>query len=363
MIRLGCNKIGLAFAVAMFSLAGAQGVWAQGVDSPFVPPAGFEDDQSALPESDQPSPSSDTAMAIEDEDGFGQGVSGPDIPASPSAPAAPSERRSVQDIEKEIRGQAFNAALTGLFPMRPDELRKTLEVFDNSKQATEIPVYPYPKPEIVVQTVSLDPGVPPPVVNVGMGHVTTLMFLDVTGQPWPIRDMTWAGNFEIIDGGEGSPMLRIMPLSDFAYGNISVRLLELDTPVLFTLKAAREKIHYRFDARIAQYGPNASAPLIEGGLNLSAGDATLSSVLDGVPPRGAALLKVAGVDGRTTAYSIGGLTYVRTPLTLLSPGWSNSVSSSDGMNVYALSSAPVVLLSDEGRVVRAQISEKEVSDE
>jgi hypothetical protein len=70
-------------------------------------------------------------------------------------------------------------------------------------------------------------------------------------------------------------------------------------------------------------------------------------------------LNVSGVDGRTTAYSSGGQTYVRTPLTLLSPAWKSSVSSADGMNVYVLSSAPVLLLSDEGESMRATLTEKE----
>ncbi len=355
MIRLGLNNVMIA-ALALSLLVSSAGYSvAQPVDSPFAPPSGFED-ESALPESDEASADVPDGMSLSAQGAF-------DGQAVPSSPMAPVARRSVEDIESEIRSQAFNAALTGLLPMKPEEIRKTLGVFDNSRQATEVPVYPYPEPEIVVQTVSLDPGTIPPVVNVGMGHVTTLMFLDVTGQPWPIKDMTWAGNFEIIEGGEGSPMLRIMPSTEFAYGNLSVRLSGLNTPVLFTLKAARGKIHYRFDARIAEYGPFAQAPLMEGGLTLVAGNATIGSILDGIPPQGAESLDVTGVDGRTTAYNFGDVTYVRTPLTLLSPGWTSSVSSSDGMNVYALSSAPVVLLSDGGSVVRAQLSVKEVSDE
>ena len=357
MIKLGYHNLIITFLSVLFLTIGLGGVKTQAQDSPFAPPAGLESD-SALPESDAAEADISPDVSLSEEDSFSP-------PAAPSSPVAPGGggRRSVEDIEREIRGQAFNAALTGLLPLKTDEMRKTLEVFDNTRQALEVPVYPYPEPEIVVQTVSLDPGAIPPVINVGMGHVTTLMFLDITGQPWPIKDMTWAGNFEIIHGEDGSPMLRIMPMTDFAYGNISVRLTGLNTPVLFTLKSARGKIHYRFDARIAQYGPFAQSPLIEGGLTLVAGNATINSILDGIPPQGSETLEVSGVDGRTTAYSFGNVTYVRTPLTLLSPGWTSSVSSSDGMNVYALSSAPVVLLSDGGDVVRAQLSEKEVSDE
>lgn len=353
--RSKCNFKVIATAFFVTCLSGAS-VWAQAPSSPFAPPPGMDVD-SALPETTDEFDEAVPGLSLSAQDAFGSDS------GRPASPAAPMARRDVADIEREIRSQAFNAALTGLLPMKPDELRTLLEDLDKTNEAVEVPVYPYPEPSVVVETVSLDPGVKPPVINVGAGHVSTLMFVDITGEPWPIKDMTWAGNFEIIEGGEGSPMLRIMPTTEFAYGNISVRLMNLNTPVLFTLKAARDKIHYRFDARIAEYGPFAQAPLIEGGLTLVAGDVVTGGILDGVPPQGSETLDVSGVDGRTTAYTFGGLTYVRTPLTLLSPGWSSSVSSSDGMNVYSLSNAPVLLLSDGGRVVRAKLSEKEISDE
>jgi intracellular multiplication protein IcmK len=44
---------------------------------------------------------------------------------------------------------------------------------------------------------------------------------------------------------------------------------------------------------------------------------------------------------------------------LMSPGWSGSVSSADGMRVYEISGAPVLLLSDKGRMVRARLSNRE----
>ena len=54
-----------------------------------------------------------------------------------------------------------------------------------------------------------------------------------------------------------------------------------------------------------------------------------------------------------------GQTYLRTPLTLLSPGWSNSMTSADGMKVYEIRNTPVVLLSDKGKMVRAHLSDRE----
>lgn len=269
------------------------------------------------------------------------------------------QTRTADEVDRMIREQAVNAALAGLLPMEPDEIRRLMERFDDTQQAVEVPVYPYPEPEVLMDTLSLDPGAKPPVVKVGVGHVTTITMLDVTGAPWPIQDLTFAGNFEVVTPEPGGHVIWVTGMSEFGYGNISLRLLNLKTPITFTLKTSRDSVYYRFDARVPEYGPYAQAPLIDGGLSIVAGNSVLGSILDGIPPEGAARLDVAGVDGRTSAYQYQDTTYVRTPLTLLSPGWSGSVSSADGMNVYAVTNAPVLLLSDRGQVVRARLSEEE----
>ncbi len=308
--------------------------------------------QSALP-SASGSQNRSPGLSLSSDDSF-------DNPFAPVQEVIP---KTAEEVEGEIREQAFNAAITGLLPLNPEEIRNLLEHFDETQQAVEIPVYPYPKPEVVVETVSFDPGAKPPVLKVASGHVSTLTILDVTGAPWPIRDVTWAGNFEVIEPGEGGHVIRVTPTSEFAYGNMSILLLELKTPITFTLRVHRDVVQYRFDARIPEFGPYANVPLIDGGLTLVAGDATINAVLDGVLPSGAQKLDVDGADSRTTAYKYNAVTYVRTPLTLLSPGWSSSVSSADGMHVYTVSNAPVLLLSDRGTVVRARLNDRETSDE
>jgi intracellular multiplication protein IcmK len=312
---------------------------------------------SALPETPPPALNPASSLSPSDQQAAGAPAGGAQQEFNPFLQQKVAVK-SAQQIEEEIRQQAFNAAVTGLLPMRPSEIRNFLERYDETQQAVEVPIYPYPEPEVVTSTVSLDPGARPPEIKVGVGHVATVGIYDVTGAPWPIQDIAWAGNFEIINPEPGGHVLRITPMSEFAYGNISVRLLRLKTPVTFILKAHRDQIYYRFDARIPQYGPYADVPIVEGGFSLQAGDSILSAILDGVPPPTSTKLDVAGTDGRTTAYKIDQNTYVRTPLTMLSPGWTNSVSSADGTHVYEVQNAPVVLLSDRGEVVRAKLSEK-----
>lgn len=272
-----------------------------------------------------------------------------------------SYEKSKTELQEEARRQAFEQALQALLPLRPNEIREMLEKFDRTQESVEVPVYPPPKPQMVVQNISLDPGAPPAVIKMAYGHVTTLSILDASGAPWPIEDISWAGDFEITEtsAGEGAHIVRISPKSEYAVGNMSMRLLTLKTPVIIMMETNRDIVHYRFDAIIPDYGPFASAPLITQGVSIQAGDQTLSSVLQGLVPNGAERLNVAGVDGRTSAYRIGAVTYVRTPLTLLSPSWTNSVASADGMRVYTIKDAPILLLSDKGKMMRAHLSDRE----
>lgn len=266
------------------------------------------------------------------------------------------EKKSQQELAEEIRREAFDAAITGLFPLSPSNIKSLLREYDKTQRAVEEPVNGIPTPRVNVETVSLDPGVAPMTIHTATGHITTLNILDVTGAPWPIQDISWAGDFEIIEPEEGGHVIRITPMAVSAYGNMSIRLLTLKTPVTIMLKTGTDEVQYRVDARIPEFGPFAQTPLIDGGSERVAGNSTIMSVLDGVPPDRATRLDVSGVDGRTTAFKIGSATYVRTPLTLLSPGWDQSVSSADGMNVYALADTPVLLLSDRGRFMRASLS-------
>lgn len=268
----------------------------------------------------------------------------------------PTERQ--KKLEQQARELAFDAAINGLLPMKPAEIRELLKRYDSSTEAAQTPYRDAPKPEITVQTVSLDPGVAPPVIKVAPGHVTTLSMLDISGAPWSIQDVSWGGDFDILQPEDGGHIIRISPLGAFKRGNMSIRLIDLSTPITFVLETHQDVVQYRFDARIPEYGPKASIPIIDnGGIQIAAGSGSLNAVLDGVPPNGSVKMVVDGVDGRTSAYLIGDKVYLRTPHVLLSPAWDSSVNSVDGLKVYTIPDTPVLLLSNNGKIVRASLSE------
>jgi len=278
-----------------------------------------------------------------------------------ATPQTPEELQALMEQEQEEQKRkfeeaTFNQALKQMMPLKPEQIRKTIEAFRITREATETPIVD-PEPRMEVITASLDPSAAPVIVKTAPNTVSTVAILDATGMPWPIGDMTFVGPFTIIAPGDGEHIIRIVPKSSHGTGNISMRMVDLITPVMLRLQTGLDWVHYRLDVRIPKAGPLAKTPIIEyGGLKAVAGkDQQLVSVLEGAAPADAEKMVVEGTDGRTTAWNISGRTYLRTPLTLLSPGWDASVSSADGTTVYSMGVTPVVLLSDEGRMVKAKI--------
>lgn len=273
--------------------------------------------------------------------------------AQEAALAAQAEERAAAARQKYIE-ESYKRATDSMLPMTPDQVRGFMQRLEATQEASIPPFAGTPRGEVKVHTLTLDPGVDPPLVNLAAGYVTTIAVLDATGQPWPILDVGVGGNFEVSPTQAGSHVVRLTPLTRFGNGNLSVLLKDLTTPVIFRLAAGGNTVNLRYDARIPKFGPNAKVPLIDR-RKLAAGDEVIMMFLDNAPPGDAKRLRVSGTDKRTMAWMLNDKVFVRTPLTLLSPAWNASVSSADGMTVYEVGDAPVLLASDSGNMQRIRL--------
>ncbi|MFA4994478.1 MAG: DotH/IcmK family type IV secretion protein [Bdellovibrionales bacterium] len=307
-------------------------------------------------------------------------ASGIDIPSPPPAPAFSSDANQLalqaeqaalqaqNDADADMRKReldhnikSFDRAASGLMPLSPDQIREFMKKLQKTQDASIMPYEGTPKGLTRIATISLDPGVEPPQVNLNSGFVTTITLVDATGEPWPILDVGVGGNFEVSPTPAGTHVVRIMPLTRVGVGDLSILLKDLPTPVILRLSSGGPTVDLRYDARIGRLGPGAK-PQIINRPRLVAGDETLTLILENAAPGTAKRLKIGGLDSRSSAWAIGDKAYVRTPLTLLSPAWNASIASADGTNVYEIGSAPVLLLSDNGALVRAQILRDEDHD-
>lgn len=262
------------------------------------------------------------------------------------------ERVAATDQEL-IDNSAFNGVTQQMFPLTPDRIVELKQLYQTTEFASASTAGTPPKPTATSQFVNLSPGSTPPVIRLAQGFVSSLVFLDSTGAPWPISayDLGDPSSFNI-QWDKTSNTLMIQAMKLYNYGNLAVRLKGLNTPVMLTLIPGQKAVDYRVDLRVQGYGPNAKSLPLEDGIPPSVSDVLLH-VLDGVPPQGSQHLTVTGGDAR--AWLLGDKIFVRTNLTVLSPGWIASMTSADGMHAYEMQKTPVLLVSWHGKVMQLKV--------
>ena len=252
-----------------------------------------------------------------------------------------------------IDSLAFDEVTDQLFPLTPEQILRLKQQYQTQEFAKTSSAGTPPKPTATSQFVNLSPGSTPPVIRLSQGFVSSLVFLDSTGAPWPISayDLGDPSAFNI-QWDKTSNTLIVQANNLYTYGNLAVRLRGLNTPVMLTLFPGQKEVDYRVDLRVQGYGPNAKSMPMDNGLPPSASDILLH-VLDGVPPAGSARLTVSGGDARV--WMLNEKMFVRTNLTILSPGWIGSMTSADGMHAYEMQKSPVLLVSWHGKVMQLKV--------
>lgn len=296
------------------------------------------------------------AQNADAEDADAQAAEGPVAAMAPEQPAPATQapvQAPAQTSGNSINDQAFASTVHNMLPLTPDQIRTLRYLLNQSQQAaSEYPGTP-PLPTSSTVTANLAPGATPPVVRLSAGYVTSIVFGDATGAPWPISayDLGDPKDFNV-QWDKVSNTLMVQALDHYQGGNLAVMLKGLDTPIMVTLMPGQRAVDYRTDIRVPRLGPNAN-PVYSG--TPDAASPNLLNVLDGVPPEGAQQVQVQG--GEAEAWMIDNHIFMRTPLTVLSPAWIAATSSSDGTNAYELPNTPVILASQNGAMVKLTLSQ------
>jgi intracellular multiplication protein IcmK len=284
-------------------------------------------------------------------------VTGIAAPSSALTPASTPSTISAADqspqttdtqghVSEDISNQAFLGVLNKQLPMTPEQIANLHKAFDETQRAASAPPDVPPRPTTSSVLVNLSPSAVPPIIRLGAGYISSLVFVDSTGQPWPIEAYSVGdpGSFNIQWDKKGNTLL-VQATSFYKRSNLAVILKGLNTPVMITLLPGQTAVDYRVDLRIPGAGPNAI--FLEGALP-AASDPQLLNVLNGVPPTNARTLKVIG-DDNTRAWLVNNTLYVRTPLVIISPAWRSIMTSIDGTHAYQLQPSSVLLSLQRGK--------------
>lgn len=273
-------------------------------------------------------------------------------PPSVSTDPNVSATRPPVDTGADLRDEAFATMTQTQLPMTPAQIRTLRKLFDRTQRAVaEYPGTP-PKPTSSSVAVNLSPGATPPVIRLQAGFITSLVFVDSTGAPWPI-DAISIGDPQAfnVEWDKKSNTLLVQAIAQYKVANLAVLLEGLNTPVMLTLIPGQAAVDYRVDLHVPGLGPNAYPAL--NGLP-GAASPLLLNVLSGVPPAGSKCLEVVP-SGYADAWLLSGRLYVRTRATMLSPAWISTMSSSDGTHAYLMPLTPLMMVSLNGKPINLSI--------
>ena len=266
--------------------------------------------------------------------------------------------------EQDLTDEAFLKTKEALFPLTPEQIKSIRYQFNETKQASSVTSKVPAKPVSSAIAVNLSPGATPPVIRLSSGFVSSLIFLDSTGAPWPIKayDIGDPQSFNVQwnPGTESEEKARvsmsntmlIQPSTMYKTGNLAVMLRGLNTPVMITLIPGQKVVDYRVDIQVPGAGPQANTAVLS---KMPIGsNPNLLNVLNNIAPTGAKSLRVEGGDAQ--AWVKGKTMYLRTPLTLVSPSWISTMSSSDGLvNVYTCQVASSLLAIYHGQIIKLSV--------
>lgn len=260
-------------------------------------------------------------------------------------------------IKMGASDQAIDQAQRDQHPMSPEQVRQYKRMLDDLKDSSARAPRERPIPESNRIPIELSTMRPPQVLRVSADMVSTVMFTDVTGQPWPIAAVVPGskGWVEIKSDPERAPhIFTVTPQETYAMTNLSVWLQDSTTPVIIQVVSDKRRVDSLLELVAQARGPLAKKNAVEFAVSPQVISSEQNDLMSGLTPAGAVALKVMG--GEAQAWILNGKMYLRSRLMLRAPSARFVFSNSDGTKVYELPVTPVVNMVDDGRNVSLKVA-------
>ena len=259
--------------------------------------------------------------------------------------------------EDQPTSPLYDMTVRSVMPLTPAEIKDLRRRVDTHDRVIATSGHPAPTLKTRSIRVSTKPGVKPRTVKLRQGFGSSLVFLDSTGQPWPIVGyMVGDGSGFTITQPQTTQrnVLNISPRSTYGVSNLSVSLQDNPVPVILLLnsKANAKVVDGVVTASVIGRGPNAATPSV-GPAAIPAVSQDMIAFLDGLPPDAAKPITMKGIGG--TAWRLGDRLYLRTETVIRSPAYFGVVHGANGLRVYELPLVPVLLASVQGNTVSVEL--------
>lgn len=250
---------------------------------------------------------------------------------------------NVNRTKEEVVAEALGMALT------PQQVKNLKDLFLQQERDSSTPYSYTARPIVRSIPVDLSPATQPPVLRLSKGMLTSIVFSDLSGNPWEIERISYNHdlfadnppdlNQQDQDGNPKSTnIMSIEPLTATAYGNVTVTLKGLSTPVIFILSTGQNEVDLRIDARLSGRSPTSANSALRANLNsISSGvmaniDSQTLLFLDGTPPADAERVRTS--DPSVEAWLYNGQYIIRSKETVLYPSYKTTARSTSGTGIF-----------------------------
>lgn len=338
------RKGGLGFALTAILTAATMQAAAQNATTPLGPVAQMS--QAPAPQSS--SVAAQQPQAPQPAPGFQNLPQPTPLALPPALPLIPGQG---------VPPDAFGAAYNGAVPLSNEQIRTLKRELDSARRASSANPGKPPVAESSRVPLSLAPGRPPHVLRLSADTVSTILFTDSTGAPWPIVGIVPGakGLFDIQRDEKRAPhIFTISPMETYVSSNMSIWLENATVPVVLSVVGGQRSVDYMLELSIQARGPQAKAVTMDYALSNEIIPPAQNAILNGLTPQGATKLKVTGGDAQ--AWFLDNRLLVRTSMLLRAPSARKVFSGADGTKVYELPSTPVINMASEGKTVTLTIS-------
>lgn len=264
-----------------------------------------------------------------------------------------SNNRSMEDM-------VFDSSMKNLMPLTPEQIKKYQDKVKETQDAIKIDKPPEVSEK--TKTIPIQPGKRSLKIAISPGYVSSIVFYDLTGEPWPITSVTIGdpNAYSVVkpDLDPGN-MITVSALKKYSNSNLIVTLQELSMPISLQIStnidhadSTDSLISFRADQR----GPMAKDPVVGPKLEKTIDDVMLS-FLDYVPPSGAdkknTTPKLSGVD----VWEYNDVYYIRSRYSILWPAYRQAARGVGGVGVYVCSKVPKFVVSYDGRTQQISIKD------
>jgi len=252
------------------------------------------------------------------------------------------------------------------FPMTTEE---GLDYRQKALEKERVIQAPIIDPEILFRKITIDSSKQEAnkTIYFSPNYVTTLLFTDKNGSQWPIESYIMALGKNITDKDLNSSSLVFAPKDiKFGRGNLVVKLKGKDNPIIMTVEISPDKVDYKAEVIINDYGPN-SSPVVYANPNAkqdfsfmaSFVKQDLYSMLDGITPTNAYVKRRTSLPEDVEAWVKDKVMYIRTKDIIISPNLIpseyNKMQSPDNTYLYTVPYMNVIVLSRHGQITQVKI--------